>query len=154
MLLHDKDIKNIMYQSNWISRNVCDGRGNISTRKHLWQSGSPDKHRVMESFIGCIQPDHWWDWCVGLSLLSSVRPSICQSTFWFTGRNLTTPSPIDFNINMVVDYDMTLIPFKIGIRVGQWKILPREYSTIQFEEEKKYFYVLLPNGRETNFKHN
>ena len=67
---------------------------------------------------------------------------------------MTTPSLIDFNINMVVDDDMTLIAFKIGIRVGQWNYLPREYSTIQFEEEKKYFYVLLPNGRETNFKHN
>jgi len=49
---------------------------------------------------------------------------------------------------MVVDHDMTLIPFNIGIRVGQWNYHPHVYSIIQFEE-KKYFHFMPPNRRET-----
>ena len=89
----------------------------------------------MSSIIACIQPDHWSNGCASLSLLLCVRPSVHQSTFWFPGCNSTTPYPIDVKFNMVVDHDMTLIPFNIGIRVGQWNYHPHVYSIIQFEEK-------------------
>jgi len=68
---------------------------------------SPDKHRVMLSFIGCIQTDHWWDWCASPPLLLCVCPSVHQWTFWFPLGNSTTPFPIDLKYNMVVDHDTT-----------------------------------------------